>query len=58
MSKDLYLGVDSEGVPFVQPDPITTPDIEVCSSCGCMEITHPEQAQMFPGKDNVEATPL
>lgn len=50
----MYLGVDSEGVPFVQPNPITTPDIEVCGVCGCMELTHPDHAQMFPEKEDNE----
>lgn len=45
-----YLFVDSNGDPYVTPQPIETEDIEVCPSCGCMELTTPEHRAMFPEK--------
>jgi hypothetical protein len=47
-----FISIDEIGIPHVTPDPITTPDIGVCPTCGCMELTTPEHQAMFPSKED------
>lgn len=46
-----FLSIDEEGIPHVTPHPIETDDIEVCPTCGCMDLTTPEHHAMFPTKE-------
>ncbi len=48
MNNPLYLTVDDQGVPHVTHDPISTPDINVCPDCGCLQPTHPDHHNLFP----------
>jgi len=45
-----FLSINSEGVPQVTADPITTADIDVCPECGCMDLTTTDHHAMFPEK--------
>lgn len=45
-----FISIDKVGIPHVTPNPITTPDIEICPGCGCMELDHPDHRSMFPPK--------